>query len=85
MSYFGELTPRMHDFREELLETKPAVCVDRAVITTRVYQEYGAQPLAIKRAIMLREVLAGMKIFIEPQTLIVGNQASTNRAAPIFP
>ena len=85
MSYFGELTPRMHDFREELLETKPAVCVDRAVITTRVYQEYGAQPLALKRAIMLREVLAGMKIFIEPQTLIVGNQASTNRAAPIFP
>lgn len=85
MSYFGELTPRMHEFREELLEAKPAVCVDRAVITTRVYKEFGAQPLAIKRAIMLREVLAGMKIFIEPQTLIVGNQASSNRAAPIFP
>ncbi len=85
MSYFGELTPRMNQFREELLETKPAVCVDRAVITTRVYKEYGAQPLAIKRAIMLREVLAGMKIFIEPETLIVGNQASSNRAAPIFP
>lgn len=85
MSYFGELTPRMNQFREELLETKPAVCVDRAVITTRVYREYGAQPLALKRAIMLREVLAGMKIFIEPETLIVGNQASSNRAAPIFP
>lgn len=85
MNYFGELTPRMNQFREELLETKPAVCVDRAVITTRVYREYGAQPLALKRAIMLREVLAGMKIFIEPETLIVGNQASSNRAAPIFP
>ena len=26
-----------------------------------------------------------MKIFIEPETLIAGNQASANRAAPIFP
>ena len=32
-----------------------------------------------------REVLAGMSIFIEPQTLIAGNQASSNRSAPIFP
>lgn len=85
MSYFGNLTPRMQRFRESLLETTPEVCVDRAIITTRVYREYAAQPLALKRAIMLREVLAGMKIFIEPETLIAGNQASANRAAPIFP
>ena len=85
MSYFGTLTPRMQRFRDSLLESTPQVCVDRAVITTRVYKEYAAQPLALKRAIMLREVLAGMKIFIEPETLIAGNQASANRAAPIFP
>ena len=85
MSYFGELTPRMAAFREELLNAKPQVCVERAVITTRVYRERQDQPLALKRAIMLREVLAGMSIFIEPQTLIAGNQASSNRRAPIFP
>ena len=85
MSYFGTLTPRMQHFRENLLESTPQVCVDRAIITTRVYKEYAAQPLALKRAIMLREVLAGMKIFIEPETLLAGNQASANRAAPIFP
>ena len=85
MSYFGTLTPRMQRFRDSLLETTPEVCTDRAIITTRVYKEYAAQPLALKRAIMLREVLAGMKIFIEPETLLAGNQASANRAAPIFP
>ncbi len=85
MSYFGELTPRMAAFREELLNAKPQVCVERAVITTLVYRERQDQPLALKRAIMLREVLAGMSIFIEPQTLIAGNQASSNRSAPIFP
>lgn len=85
MNYFGELTPRMKRFREELINTKAKVCVERAVITTRVYKENMDQPLALRRAIMLREVLAGMSIFIEPQTMIAGNQASENRAAPIFP
>lgn len=85
MSYFGELTPRMQEFRTELINAKAKVCVERAVITTRVYKENQDQPLALKRAIMLREVLNGMSIFIEPQTMIAGNQASENRAAPIFP
>lgn len=84
-NYFGELTPRMQSFREDLLNVRPEVCVERALITTKVYQENQHQPLAIKRAIMLKEVLENMSIFIEPQTMIAGNQASSNRSAPIFP
>ncbi len=85
MGHFGELTPRMREFRDELLSAKPRVCVERALITTRTYREQLDQPLAIKRARMLKNVLAEMSIFIEPQTLIAGNQASSNRSAPIFP
>lgn len=85
MNHFGELTPRMKEFREELLRAKPQICVERAVITTKVYRENADQPLALKRAMMLREVLKNMTIFIEPETLIAGNQASSNRSAPIFP
>lgn len=84
-SYFGELTPRMKSFREELLNAKPQVCVERAIITTETYKENQDQPLALKRALMLKNVLEKMTIFIEPQTMIAGNQASTNRSAPIFP
>lgn len=84
-NYFGTLTPRMQQFREELLAAQPQVCVERALITTKVYQEHQDQPLALKRALMLKEVLEQMTIFIEPQTLIAGNQASSNRSAPIFP
>ena len=83
--YFGNLTPRMQNFRDELLNAKPQVCVERAVITTETYKENQDQPLAIKRALMLKNVLEQMSIFIEPQTLIAGNQASSNRSAPIFP
>lgn len=85
MGHFGALTPRMREFRDELLSAKPRVCVERALITTKTYREHLDQPLAIKRALMLKNILSGMSIFIEPQTLIAGNQASSNRSAPIYP
>ena len=85
MGYFGDLTPRMREFRDELIGAEPRVCVERAVITTRTYRENLDQPLALKRAAMLKNVLSEITIFIEPQTLIAGNQASSNRSAPIFP
>lgn len=84
-SHFGALTPRMQQFRDELLAAQPHICVERALITTQVYRENQDQPLALKRALMLKEVLNRMTIFIEPQSLIAGNQASSNRSAPIFP
>jgi formate C-acetyltransferase len=85
MNYFGTLTNRMSEFRERLLHAEPVVCVERALITTEAYKSHGHQPLAIRRALMLKEILEKMSIYIEPQTLLAGNQASANRAAPIFP
>lgn len=82
---FGNLTKRMNEFREELLEVKPYVCAERAVLTTESYKLHGDKPVNVKRAYMLSNILEHMSIFIEPQTLIAGNQASANRSAPIFP
>ena len=83
--HFGDLTPRMARWRDTLLTTTPSVCVERARIVTQTYAEHGAEPAVLLRATMLRDVLAGMSIFIEPDTLLAGNQASANRAAPIMP
>jgi len=85
MSYFGELTTRMQSFREDLLKAKPMVCVERAVCTTESYKLHRDKPMVLRRALMLENVLKNMSIYIEPQTLIAGNQASSNRCAPIFP
>ncbi|MDR3174315.1 MAG: glycyl radical protein, partial [Treponema sp.] len=85
MNYFGELSPRMREFREELLTVSPFVCTERAKITTDTYRVTMDQPLALRRALMYQNVLAGMSVFIEPHTLLAGNQASGNRSAPIFP
>lgn len=84
-NHFGLLTNRMHDFREELLETKSSVDATRAILTTEDYREHADKPMIVKRAYMLKNILEKMPIFIEKQTLIVGNQAKANRAAPIFP
>ena len=84
-NHFGKLTERMHNFREELLNAKPYACAERAVLTTESYRMHADKPVVLKRAYMLRNILEHMTIYIEPQTLLAGNQASDNRAAPIFP
>lgn len=84
-NYFGKLTKRMEQFREEVLTTKPKVCAERAVYTTESYKKHFDKPVVLRRAYMLENILKNMSIFIEKDTLIVGNQGTENRAAPIFP
>lgn len=78
-------TPRMAEFRAKLLKTPPRICVQRAQLTTEAYQRHMDKPLLIRRARALSNILGHMDIYIEPESLIAGNQASANRAAPIFP
>ena len=84
-SHFGELTPRMRAFREEMLDERPYIDAERAVLATEAYRANQSQPNVMKRALMLEKILDNMSIYIEDKTLIVGNQATKNRNAPIFP
>jgi formate C-acetyltransferase len=62
------------------------VCHERAAIVTKVYSRLaGELPPILLRAHALAAVLDGMSIFIAPAELVVGNQASRPRAAPLFP
>ena len=83
--YFGELTERMKHFREEVLSASPCVCAQRALLTTESYKAHQDMPVVLKRAYMMKNILENMTIYIEDDTLLAGNQASKNRAAPIFP
>lgn len=82
---FGELTDRMLAFREEVLGEKPFVDPERAVLATEAYRASLNQPNVMKRALMLKNILEKMTIYIEDKTLIVGNQATKNGNAPVFP
>ena len=83
--HFGKLTPRMNEFREAVLEKKPYISAQRALLATEAYQFHQNQPAVMKRALMLKNILEKMSIYIEDETLIVGNQAESNKDAPIFP
>jgi len=78
-------TPRVRNLRERLLDTTPQICVERARLITEACRAHEADPPVLRRAMALAHILDSMTIFIDQGELIVGNQASSPRAAPIFP
>lgn len=80
------LTERTQSHKNALIHIiKPPVCTERAQHYTEVYQQQQDKPLPVRRALALAHHLAKRTIWIKHDELIVGNQASQVRAAPIFP
>jgi formate C-acetyltransferase len=78
-------TARVRRLREHLLSTTPSLCAERGLLITEAYEMYQADPPVLRRAKALAHILANMTVTIAPDELIVGNQASASRAAPLFP
>lgn len=74
--HFGRLTDRMATFREEVLEEKPYIDAERAVLATQAYKENQNQPRVMVRALMLQKILENMSIYIEDKSL---TQANSNK------
>ena len=79
------MSTRTAALKESLLTVEPAICVERAVLYTKAWQDSEGEPLVIRRALAFSKVLREMRLYIRPGALLVGNQASCPRAAPIFP
>jgi len=63
----------------------PTICPERAEIITDCFKRTEGEPIVIRRAKAFADILDQMTVYIEPDTLIVGNQAGANFAAPVFP
>ena len=85
MRQFNLTSPRIIALRESVLNKTPSACIERARYLTQGYKEFAAHPLYIQRAEAVAKVLRNMSIYIKDGELIVGNQASDERTAPIFP
>ena len=83
--HFGALTERMQAYREEVLDERPFVDAERAVLYTESYRQTLDQPPVMRRALAFAHVLDNMTIYIEDKTLIVGNQDTKTCNAPVFP
>lgn len=75
---------RIEQMKEKLLSSPYEVCIERARLYTRSYQETEGQPSAIRAAKALAKTLAEMTIYIWEEELIVGNRTS-KRLAGVIP
>ena len=76
---------RIEYLQEKMNSRIPVICPERAEIITESFKKTEGEPVVIRRAKALDEILSKMSIYIEEGMLIIGNQASSNFAAPIFP
>jgi pyruvate formate-lyase/glycerol dehydratase family glycyl radical enzyme len=79
------LSERITKLKDEVVSIKPKICIERARLVTESYKETEPLPMVIRRARALEKILLNMSIYISDGELIVGNQASRPRSAPIFP
>ena len=76
---------RTEGLRNQLLEITPSICSERACIFTDAMRQSEGQPIVLRRAKAFAAVLDQMSLYVREGELIVGNQASQPRAAPVFP
>jgi len=79
------MNERITYLRKRIFGTDPEICSERAELITQAYKETEGMPMIFRRAIALERILSNMSIYILPGELFVGNEASKDRFAPIFP
>jgi formate C-acetyltransferase len=85
------LEPGMEEYergqrlRERVISVQPRICVERARFVTQSYRKTEHESILVRRAAAFDHILRNTTLFILPDELIVGHQASTQRSAPLFP
>ena len=93
MKTFLEFQPQTQDLNRERLarlqakmaNRQASICSERALLVTESFQQTQGEPMILRKAKAFAHTLDRMTIYIEEDSLIFGNQASSNFAAPIFP
>lgn len=76
---------RIERLQDKMYHRKATLCAERAEIYTEVFRKTEGEAMVLRKAKAFNETLSKMSVYIEPDSLIVGNQACRNFAAPIFP
>lgn len=61
------------------------VCLERARLITESYKETEGEPMVVRRAKALKNILENMTIYIQPKERLVGNMASDPHSLPLYP
>lgn len=79
------MTKRTQELKDQLLNTTPQICLERAVIFTDSMKKTVGQPIVLRRAKAFSSVLSGINLYIRDKELIVGGAAGKLRAVSVFP
>lgn len=76
---------RIDRLRTKMQNRQASICSERALLYTQSFQTTKKDSYIIKKAKAFAHTLENMSIYIEEDSLIFGNMASQNFAAPIYP
>ena len=79
------LTPRLQRLKEKILNARPEVHAQRALLVTQAYRESEDQPPAIKRAHAMQKIFCEGSVLIKNDELIVGSKTPTPLGSPLYP
>ena len=76
---------RLERLRFKMEKRKASICSQRAILYTESFKQHENDSYILKKAYAFAHTLRNMDLYVEEDSLIFGNQASRNFAAPIFP
>ncbi|WP_312426855.1 glycyl radical protein [Lacrimispora sp.] len=76
---------RIKRLQQKMEKRTASICSERAVLITESFKETEGEDYVLRKAKAFTHILKYMTIYLEEDSLIFGNQASRNFAAPIFP
>ncbi|UCH11338.1 MAG: glycyl radical protein [Fidelibacterota bacterium] len=81
------MNERITRLREQSLEAKPSISLERAILLTEFYQreDTAALPTPVARALAFRYILEHKRICVLPDELIVGERGPAPKSTPTYP
>ena len=79
------VSERIKKLRDREFGTAPSICLERARMVTRFYEEPSMEPFMLRRARFFQYYLENKTIYIDDEALLAGNQGSRFRSCPVFP
>ncbi|GAA0075657.1 glycyl radical protein [Clostridium sp. CTA-5] len=82
---FSKQSERINVLKAQILNAKPCVEAERAVLITESFKETEGQPAVLRRALALKNILKNIPVTIREEELIVGSLTKEPRSSQVFP
>lgn len=82
---FSTPTERIKKLKTQILDAKPCVESERAILITESYKETEGNPAVVRRGLALKKILNNVPITIREGELIVGSLTKEPRSSQVFP